>query len=609
MEKVIVKVLPQGTEITCEYGIRLIDILRGTDSAWDFPCGGHGTCGKCRLRVHGDNIPAPTTEEIAFLSDNELNAGIRLACFVRVTDNLVISALEREKEHRILESGQLPEIVLNPSIRKKYLYLGQENLPLQKSLEEFITGAYGAKINAASRLAMLQSVNRNHVNGCTVIIADEEIIGVEPGDTAARCFGVAVDIGTTTVVASLIDLLTGAELGTASALNAQKDFGLDVLTRIEYAGRGKDEQQQLQIAVTGCINLLIADLCKQYAVQQTEIYEVAIAANTTMVHLLLGINPVSIGAIPYKPVLRKGISINARDLGLQIAPFGLIYILPAVSGYIGGDITAGVIATRLYEDNGNSLLIDIGTNGEIVLQKGEDAIACSAPAGPALEGMNITCGMRAADGAIEEVRIEQEVKIQTIGNKRPVGVCGSGIIDMVAELLKVGVVEPSGRMTDAVKLIANGKENLAKYLHRVEGQKAFLLVDGKDCSAQQQAGIYVYAKDIRQVQLAKGAIWSGIIALLNEAKICVEEIDTVYIAGAFGAHARPESLAKLGIIAENWLDKIHFVGNTAKAGAMMCLLSRQEREKIERVAETVAHFELAMRPEYDVLFTQALKFC
>jgi uncharacterized 2Fe-2S/4Fe-4S cluster protein (DUF4445 family) len=433
----------------------------------------------------------------------------------------------------------------------------------------------------------------------TVVWAADHLLGIEPGDTTALAYGVAVDIGTTTVVAALVDLVSGEELASASMINPQKSHGLDVLSRIQHLREHLDALPTLSQLIREGIDQLIAELCAQTAVDRMHIYEVAVAANATMTHLFLGVDASSIGSSPYVAAFFAEVSVPARQVGLAIAPWGQVYCLPAVSSYIGADIVAGLITAELHKSDQVALLIDIGTNGEIVLGSSQGLYACSCAAGPALEGMNISCGMRAAEGAIEEVRIDETVALRTIAGKPPVGICGSGIIDAVAEMVKVGAVGKSGRLA---RLTGDEEPRPWHSRLRRDGAARFVLSQG-------EAGeIAVTQKDIRQVQLAKGAILSGIISLTGHLGIRIADIERVYIAGAFGHHVRKESLARLGVFPRECLDRVVLVGNSSKSGAVMSLLSRSKRAEAGRLARQVSYVELSCHPGYDRLFADCLSF-
>lgn len=609
-------------------GANLFAVIRGRGLALETPCAGKGTCGKCKVRVLRGLVSPPTPEEERFLPADDLAKGIRLACRTWVDGDVEVEILGArgpsihggstdeggadeggtDGGHRILEAARQPKVRLGPGISKLRFDLPPASFQEAVPAIDRLARALPFPVARASRLTLLQNLGQLEASGRagTAVLAAGRIIGLEPGDTTRQCYGLAIDIGTTTVVASLVDLLTGKEIATSSDLNPQKAFGLDVLSRIEYAQSGPGELGRLRDDILNCLNTLVTEACRKAAVGRDSIYQACVAGNSTMMHLLLGVNPRSIGTAPYSPVFTGEEELAARDVGLSISPFGRVYCLPSVSGYVGADITAGILATRMNREKGTALLIDIGTNGEIALTSGGKLVACASPAGPALEGMNISRGMRAAVGAVEEIVINPDgIRFKTIGQQPPVGICGSGIIDMVAELLKVGVIEPSGRLISKQKLIESGQHFLAERLTERGTKRDFLLISSDQAPPD---GLFATQQDIRQVQLAKGAITAGITALLEEAGLSEEAVDKVYIAGAFGTHVRLESLIRIGIIPAAWADRVTFVGNSAKAGALMCLLAQSKRREAGEISRTTRYFELSVRPGFDRLFSQSLKF-
>lgn len=424
---------------------------------------------------------------------------------------------------------------------------------------------------------------------------------MEKGDTTSQIYGIALDIGTTTVVCALIDLLTGEELTHASMINAQKQFGLDVLTRITYEIEHKETGvQELQKAIVDSINRMIDELCEHAKVSKNHIYEISVGANCTMMHMLLGVNASSIGKSPYAPIFTSTKNLKTACMGIQVAANARLYCLPSVSSYIGADIVAGAYVCELQKQKGNVLFIDIGTNGEIVLSKGGKLLSCSCAAGPALEGMNISCGMRAAEGAIEDVKIsESGIQLKVIGDKTPVGICGSGIIAVVKELLRTGLIRKEGAFIKKEKL----EESDYRYnMLQMNGRKReFILSDSSN-------NLRITQGDIRQVQLAKGAILSGFLALLNKAGIKMEDLDKVLIAGQFGAHLPVESLIGIGILPREIKDKLVYVGNSSKTGAYMALMSGMVKKEMEDLAGCVEYMELGATQGYERLFADCLVF-
>lgn len=413
-------------------------------------------------------------------------------------------------------------------------------------------------------------------------------------------YGIVIDIGTTTVVTALIDLKTGKELADASMINAQKQYGLDVLTRITYEYEHPEcGVQKLQEAIVNSINAMIDEACQEAAVDRRDIQEIDVAANCTMMHMLLGVDARSIGKSPYKPEFTDAKDLLAREIGIETAEDTRLYCLPQVSAYIGADIVAGAYVCELGKANGNILFIDIGTNGEIVLASNGRLLSCSCAAGPALEGMNISSGMRASEGAIEDVEITEEgIRLAVIGEQEPVGLCGSGILAVVKELLRTGIVKKTGAFVKKEKL---KEEDYRQPMIRMNGTKReFVLCENPE--------ILVTQGDVRQVQLAKGAILSGFVALLEKAGISMEDLDKVMIAGQFGAHLPAESLMGTGILPREVEGKLVYVGNSSKTGAYMTLMSEGIKREMELLAEKMEYMELAETENYERIFTESMIF-
>ncbi len=471
----------------------------------------------------------------------------------------ILSPLTEKAKYKILKKGYLPPIIVHSPLVKKEYY-----------------------------------------NGHTVIRFKDKIIGRERGNTTSLNYAVAVDIGTTTVVVSLVDMNRQKEIEAMSLINPQNSYGLDVVSRIQKA-KNKKDLLTMQRMVKNTVNKCIGELSLRRKVKKENIYAVAAAGNPTMMHLFLGVSPKSLGEAPYLPAFFAPIPLPAKKLGINICDFGLVYCLPLVSGYIGGDVVAGIIAISSLLKNRTSFLIDLGTNGEIVLFHQGKMVACSCAAGPALEGANISCGMLAQNGAIEKVIIDVRagyepaltIKCKTIGNKKAVGICGSGIIEGVAELVRVGIVDKSGRLQT--------NENLK--LNKKLVQERFILASSKNGKV-----IYISQEDIRNVQLAKAAISSGIKVLLKEANLSFKKIDRIYIAGAFGKSLQAKSLSMIGIIPPAFIDRVFLVGNTCLSGAVLCLLSSNEVKEAEKIAKDIYCVELFTYPGYEKLFVEELLF-
>lgn len=595
MPKIFIKQLGKDFEYVPKKN--LLQLLLENDIFVDNPCNGNGSCGKCKVRVLEGNLPPLSPTERKLLKEDEINAEIRLSCLVVPKEDITIEILQKERKHKILTTGYVPEFEFNPTISKKIFEIKMPNLETQSPFEDSLCEALGSK---KVNWKLLRDYESSY-GTVTGVFNDSELIALEAGDTTEFLYGVAIDIGTTTVVAALIDMNNGEELATASRINPQKKFGLDVLTRITYElEHPEGSKEELQKTIVEAINEMVEELCSEGKVRKENIYEISIAANCTMMHFLLGVDATSIGKSPYAPVFTKAKNISASDLGIKAAKCARVYCLPSVSSYIGADIVAGAYVCELHKAEENILFIDIGTNGEIVLSKGGKLLSCSCAAGPALEGMNISSGMRAAEGAVEDVVItENGIDLKVIGEEDPIGICGSGILAAVKELLRTGIVKNNGAFIKKEQL----EESDYRYkMIQLNGNKREFLLK----STPEQ--LLITQGDVRQVQLAKGALLSGFYALLKQAKIDMGELDKVMIAGQFGAHLPADSLVGTGILPEEVKDKLVYVGNSSKTGAYMALMSVKVKKEIEELAGEMEYMELGASEGYEKLFSQCLIF-
>ena len=595
MPKIFIKQLGKDFEYVPKKN--LLKLLLENDIFVDNPCNGNGTCGKCKVRMLEGNLPPLSKGERKLLKEDEINAGIRLSCLVVPEEDITIEILQKERKHKILTTGYVPEFEFNPTISKKIFEIKMPTLETQSPFEDSLCEALGSK---KVNWKLLRDYESSY-GTVTGVFNDSELIALEAGDTTEFLYGVAIDIGTTTVVAALIDMNNGEELATASRINPQKKFGLDVLTRITYElEHPEGSKEELQKTIVEAINEMVEELCSEGKVKKENIYEISIAANCTMMHFLLGVDATSIGKSPYAPVFTKAKNISASDLGIKAAKCARVYCLPSVSSYIGADIVAGAYVCELHKAEENILFIDIGTNGEIVLSKGGKLLSCSCAAGPALEGMNISSGMRAADGAVEDVEItEKGVYLKVIGEEDSIGICGSGILAAVKELLRTGIVKNNGAFIKKEQL----EESDYRYeMIQLNGNKREFLL--KNTPEQ----LLITQGDVRQVQLAKGALLSGFYALLKQAKIDMGELDKVMIAGQFGAHLPADSLVGTGILPEEVKNKLVYVGNSSKTGAYMALMSVKVKKEIEELAGEMEYMELGASEGYEKLFSQCLLF-
>lgn len=585
---------------TFEYvpGDTLVNILLGNGIFVDNACNGNGTCGKCRIKLISGILPDADDTELKLLKQGELEAGVRMSCLVYPTEDIVLDVMQKERKHEVLTTGFVPEFDFRPSVEKRKVTIHKPTLDDQTPFEEQIvaqTGAAGVEQTA---------VHKAHIapGEYTAVLREGRLVDLEPGDTTDKLYGVDIDIGTTTVVCELIDMNSGEAMSNASEINSQKHFGLDVLTRITYElDHPEDGVRNLQKAIVNSINKMVTQACREAFVSKEHIYEFSVGANCTMMHMLLGVDATCIGKAPFAPVFVKARDVLASSIGIEGAAGAYLYCLPSVSAYIGADITAGAYVCDMKHAEGNVLFIDIGTNGEIVLASHGKLLSCSCAAGPALEGMNISSGMRAAEGAIEDVSItENGVELKVIGDAEPAGICGSGILTVTRELIKTGIVRKTGAF---VKVDKFPEDDYRSKLIEVdeEGKRSFIVTEKPE-------KLLITQGDIRQVQLAKGAILSGFVALLRKAGIEMADLDTVLIAGQFGAHLPADSMTGTGILPDEVEDRLAYVGNTSKTGAYMCLMSQDVKRGMEELAEEMDYMELGATQDYERLFSECLVF-
>ncbi|MEI7885215.1 MAG: ASKHA domain-containing protein [Clostridia bacterium] len=563
----------------------------------DNPCSGRGLCGKCKIRIIEGEVSSLTETELKFLSGKEIDSGIRLSCQLTPKSDLIIEVLQSEKKVRAVTRGYLPNFTKSTTVQKILIELKKPKIEDKTSYEEVFMSLAGATIKDLQLIKKLPTIAGKY----TAIIYNGELLKIEAGDTRQQLYGMAIDIGTTTVVIALVDLNSGEEIDIESTINAQNIFGLDVLTRITYVHEfGLEAIVKLQDAIVLSLNSMIDDLCERNFIAKERVYEITVAANTTMLHMLLGVNPISIGQAPFTPTFLKSKSIFAYEIGLKISQETKLYLLPCVSAYIGADIIAGVYVAELVKKAGNVLFIDIGTNGEIVLSSKGHITACSCAAGPALEGMNISNGMRASNGAIEDLSITSAgINLIVIGGEKPEGLCGSGILATIRELVNNGFLKRNGALKKNTDF---AEDDYRKRMFKNDGRKkAVVLIENPK-------EILITQGDIRQVQLAKGAILSGFYALLQQAGIEMDNLDQIIVAGGFGAHLPTTSLIGAGILPKIVEEKVSYIGNSAKTGAYIALLSKKARKEMEDLSREIDYIELGTLPGYNNLFMDCLDF-
>jgi uncharacterized 2Fe-2S/4Fe-4S cluster protein (DUF4445 family) len=565
----------------------------------DSTCGGRGTCGKCKVRVL-EGASEVTTADHRLLRKDEVENGWRLSCQARIYEDMTCEVPQLLRVPKAATMGLSRLVIIDPNVRKVYLELTEPDLHDQRSdvtrLRDALT-AEGHDMSASIPvLRTLPKTLRDAGFKITAVLAGEHLVAVEPGDTTEECFGVAFDVGTTTLVGTLMNLRTGMAAAVSSTLNGQAPFGADVISRISHAMNGVDSIEELKAAVVRTMNGILDDLYREAGVSPERTYEAVVVGNVTMLHLLLGIDPTPISMMPFTPTFMDALSVPASEVGLHIHPAGYIQTLPALGAYVGADIVSGVLATNIAREDKMRVFVDVGTNGEIVIGSSQRTLATAAPAGPAFEGSQIKCGMRATDGAIEGVQLGDRVELQVIGGDvAPIGLCGSGLVDAVAQLLNVGLLDHSGRMRSAADV---PNHPLAGRLIEVEGVRAFLLAEG----------VYLSQRDVRELQFAKGSIATGIKILMNILGVAASELDEIYLGGSFGSYLNPESAKIIGLVPDVDVDKIIAVGNSAGEGAKIALLSYRERQVAFELPSRIEYIELSGRSDFNDAFVEVLRF-
>lgn len=602
--------LPQNITWDAAPGETILQAAVKAGVSIDGNCAGMGTCGKCRVRVlEGD--ASEIRDHHHRLSDGDIQAGYRLACCQPVTEGMVIEVAEAETTaSRKKKLIHLPE-GFSPfsAVEKQCVLIPAASLADQRSDEERILEAFGwegASFTYGALAKLPQVMQPKKETLITLTHREGRIIDVEAGDREKDNYGVAVDIGTTTAVVMLWNLADGAMMDVSAVTNPQGAYGADVISRITFAGEAEGNLRVLQKAIIDCINRAITGFEEEDGICSGNIYQMTVVGNTTMSHIFLGIDPAQLAQAPFAPVFTKGVSAAAKDLGLKAFDGAEVYTASNIAGHVGSDITAGIITTDLMDRDKGHLFIDIGTNGEIVLTGNGRAVACSTAAGPAFEGSSISQGMRAARGAIEKVDIrEDRVEIGVIGDCEPIGICGSGIIDAVGELIRTGIVDKSGRLLSREKLEKKGISPAVLDHVRADGKaNDFVLYQSPDG----RSDVVITQKDVREVQLAKAAIAAGITIMMREIGVTLDTLERVSIAGAFGSYIRNASAIHIGLLPKVSEERIVSLGNAAGIGASMILLSARCREEAERDAREIEHIELAGRPDFQDEYMTAMMF-
>lgn len=599
---------PGGRTVHVLKGTLLLEAAARAGIILQSPCGGKGTCGKCAVRVTA-GVCAPTAACQQFFSDAQLKKGMRLACQARISEDCVLeipAASRFEKTSKILTTTHGRKVAVKPAVWKKYVELPtptcEDSAADLRRLEQVI-GKIRVTLDTLRRVPA--ALRAQQFRG-TAVVGDKRLLDFEPGDTATACYGVAFDLGTTTLVGVLLNTQTGEELAVAATLNPQVPMGDDVISRISRVRDNPKALEELQGVAIRAFNDIITELAGQAGIKAGNIYEISVAGNTTMQHLFCGVSPAALGEVPFPPAFSRALLLDARELGLQAHPNARVYVFPNIGGFVGGDTVAGILATALHQAKKPTILVDIGTNGEIVLVHDGKMLSCSTAAGPAFEGARISAGMRATNGAIEKVvRNGTDLVFNVIGNVKPTGLCGTALIDLAAELLRYGVIDSTGRIVDPDEVPAEVPAAVRQRLApNADGQVDVLLVPAAESGTGED--IVLRQRDVRELQLATAAIRAGILILLKQAGLTVTDVDAVLLAGGFGNFIRRNNARRIGLLPQMPTDKIRFVGNTSLMGAKAVILSQDERLQAEEIALASQHVDLSLDPEFQFEFSNAM---
>jgi uncharacterized 2Fe-2S/4Fe-4S cluster protein (DUF4445 family) len=618
---------PSGLRGKITDGASILEASRKLGAGIESICGGKGVCGKCRVRIEEgffakygidssiNSVKNTGQANREFLKPREMKQGYRLACQTHIHGDLVVFIPEQSRKGQqvIRKEATLRKIKINPAVKKYPLEL--EPATLHDTLGDW-ERLQNALVNTHkltnlsidySVLQKLQNTVRDKGWQITVSVwQGKEIIDVTAGKTA-NAYGLAVDIGTTTVAGYLCDLNTGDVLATDSMMNPQVAYGEDVMSRIGYAYRGKKQLRQMNRSIIQGLNQIISRVVGKAGIRRWEIIDMAVVGNTCMHHLFLDINPRFLGKTPFTPSVHHSLDIKARDLGLKIAAGAYVHVLPIEAGFVGADNVGVLIAEKPYEQDKIVLIIDIGTNGELIMGNREKLLSTSCATGPAFEGAEITHGMRASPGAIEKLEIDpgtKEVRFKVIGNDNwntddrnigALGICGSAIFDVAAQMFLAGIIDKSGRFNN----------NLKSRRFRIVDDSAEFVIAWADETAIGQ-DIVVRQKDIRAIQLAKGAMYSGAKTMMN--RLGLEKIDKVILAGAFGSYIDKKSAAVIGLFPDCPVKNVTAVGNAAGDGARIALLNIDKRREADKVARQVEYIELTVEPVFNAAFIDSLSF-
>jgi len=591
---------PDGLRSNVNPGVTILEAAKICGIKIRSECGGHGVCGKCKVIAKTpEGLTSLSEREKELLSNQEIKRGYRLACQAYIKGNTVIYVPEESKiaKRKTLIEGVMQEVEISPLIEKFYIIIPKPSLQdlrtdfdrMTESLKD-IYNLEGLEIPLKLLKTLPLKLRDADWKVTATIWNRKRIISIEPGNTTQKLYGIAIDIGTSKIIGYLVNLLDGKVVATHFIENPQIIYGEDIISRISHVMKNPQTLEEIHSLAIKAINEIILKCCEKAGIEQTDIYEAVVVGNTAMHHFFLNINPKYLALSPYVPAIGNPVNVEARELKINICPHGNVHVLPVIAGFVGADAVGDILATRIFEAEKIRLTIDIGTNTEIVLGNKDELFTTSCASGPAFEGMHITYGMKAVEGAIEKVKIDPEtfeVCYETVGNTEPVGICGSAIVDIVAEMFKTGLIDRTGKF--------NVNKNTKRF-QKVNDEYVFVIA--KSDETKSGTPIIVTQKDIREIQLAKAAIHTGCSILMRKRGVSTDLIDKIFVAGAFGNYLNIENSIIIGLLPDVPPSKVKFVGNAAGSGAIMSLISKEEREKAKELARKTKYVELAIDPSF-----------
>ncbi len=599
---------PETKHLSIKLGSSILEGIRQISIDIQAPCGDLGLCGRCRVIILNGKefLNVPTNKEKNNLSRTELKEGHRLACQCIISKsgkiNVLIPPESRIGYQQIIIQGIMPRFKLAPIVEKINVKIKwRKPIDFEDKSEEFFsylkTKDHSINLINVEAAKRLNEFRKDDVI-TTVIWDNNEVLSVYPENASKRLLGFAVDVGTTKIVGYLVDIIKRELITAVSLPNPQTLFGDDIISRITYMNNNEDKSKELQLIIIESVNRLITEACKKVGISTEEVYDMTVSGNTVMHHIFFGISTKYIAFSPFPVSIKNSFDIKARDIGLMVNPAAYVHALPPIAGFVGSDTVAGILATEIYKTKEKSMLIDIGTNAEIVVGNKDKLSCCSAPAGPAFEGVRIKFGMKASSGAIETIwidPIDYSTGYKTIDNIKPKGICGSGLIDLIAHLHKNGIINNKGRFNKKLE---------TSRIRTSNNEEEYVIVWKKETAINKD--ITITQRDIQEIILAKAAIYSGASILLHHMKILPKDIEKLYIAGSFGSYLDLNNSLLIGLYPEISVNKTYFVGNTAGSGARMALLSKKIRYTANRIAKNTEYIELATDPLFEKEFMNAL---